>query len=148
MKFRALLMQTGKTAAGMEVPPEIVEGLGGGKHPAVKVTINGYTYRSSIAVMGGVFMLGVSAANREGAGVEAGQTLDVEVALDTEPRKIEAPEDFAAALAADPEAKKFFEGMSYSNQRRHVDPINDAKTPETRQRRIEKSVRTLHDGKI
>lgn len=148
MQFRAKLELHGKTATGMEVPPEIVEKLGGGKRPAVRVTINGYTYRSSIAPMGGVFLLGVSDENRKNAGVAAGDTLDVEVELDTEPREVTVPQDFAEALARDEEAKRCFEGLSYSNKRRFVLPIEDAKTPETRQRRIEKTVSTLHEGKV
>ena len=148
MQFRAKLQLHGKTATGMEVPPEIVEQLGGGKRPAVKVTINGYTYRSSIAPMGGVFLIGVSDENRKGAGVAAGDTLDVEVELDTEPREVTVPQDFAEALARDEEAQRFFEKLSYSNKRRFVLPIEDAKTPETRQRRIEKTVTTLHEGKL
>ncbi len=148
MRFRATLQLHGKTATGMEVPPEIVEKLGGGKRPAVRATINGYTYRSSIAPMGGIFLLGVSDEVRKHAGVAAGDALDVEVELDTEPREVTVPPDFAAALDASPEAKRFFEGISYSNKRRFVLSVEDAKTPETRQRRIEKAISALREGKL
>jgi Bacteriocin-protection, YdeI or OmpD-Associated/Domain of unknown function (DUF1905) len=148
MKFRAKLELHGKTATGMEVPPAIVEGLGAGKRPAVRVTINGYTYRSSIAPMGGVFLIGASDEVRRNAGIAAGDILDVEVELDTEPREVTVPEDFAQALDRDADAKRFFDGLSYSNKRRFVLSVEDAKTPETRQRRIEKAVSNLHDGKL
>ena len=147
MKFRATLLSNGKTATGVEVPAEVVTALGSSKRPAVRVTIKGHTYRSSIAVMGGLFMLGVSAENRAAAGVAAGDELDVDVELDTEPREVNVPADLAAALDADPEARRFFDGLAYSHRLRHVLSIDGARTPETRQRRIEKSVATLHEGR-
>lgn len=147
MKFKATLLLAGKTATGIEVPPEVVEGLGKGKRPPVKVTIKRHTYRSTVAPMGGVYMIGVSAENREAAGVKAGDTFDVTVELDTEPREVVVPPDFAKALKADEGARTFFEGLSYSNKRRFVLSIEDAKTSETRQRRIDKSVATLHEGR-
>lgn len=145
--FRTILLSAGKTATGIEVPAAVVESLGAGKKPPVRVTINGYTYRNTIAVMGGRFMLSVSADNRTKAGVEAGQELEVSLALDTEPRVVTVPDDFQQALNRDPKAKAFFDKLSYSNKLRHVLVIEDAKTPETRQRRIEKSVQTLREGK-
>lgn len=148
MKFRATIQLNGKTATGIRVPEEVVAGLGSGKRPAVRVTINGYTYRSTVAPMGGVSMLPVSAEVREGAGVAAGDEVEVEVEVDEAPREVSVPPDFAEALDGDAEAKRLFDGLSYSNKRRFVLPIEDAKTPETRQRRIEKAVSTLHEGKI
>ena len=147
MRFRTTLLQGDKTATGIEVPAEVVEAMGAGKRPPVRVTIKGHTYRSSIAVMGGVFMVGVSADVRKQAGVAGGDELDVDIDLDTEPRVLVVPPDFAAALDADADARRFFDGLSYSDRRRHVLAIDDAKTPETRQRRIAKSVATLHDGR-
>ena len=140
MRFRATIQGTGKTAAGIQVPNEVVEALGPSRKPAVRATINGFTYRSSVASMGGVFMLGVSNEVRRSAGVAAGQEVDVDLELDTEPREVIVPPDLAAALAADDAARRAFEALSYSNKRRIVIPIEDAKTPETRQRRIDKSV--------
>ena len=148
MKFRAVIQLGGKTATGLQVPPEVVASLGSGKRPAVQVTINGYTYRSTVATMGGEFMLPVSAEVREGAGIAAGDEVEVEIALDSEPREVRVPPDLADALERDADAKRFFEGLSYSNKRRVVLQIEDAKTPETRQRRIAKAVSTLHEGKI
>ena len=147
MRFRATLEQSGKTATGVEVPSTVVEGLGAGKRPAVRVTINGHSYRSSIASMGGRFMLGVSAEHREKAQVAGGDVIDVDVELDTAPREVTVPKDLAAALKKDPKAKATFDSLSYSNRRWHVDSIERAKTQETRQRRIAKSVAALHDGK-
>ena len=106
MKFRAIIKTTGKTAAGIEVPEEIVTALGAGKRPAVTVTINGHTYRSSIAVVSGAFMVGVSAENRAAASVAGGDEVDVELALDTAPREVIVPDDFASALDAEPKARE------------------------------------------
>lgn len=147
MRFHATVELGGKTATGVEVPPEVVRALGPTKRPPVRATINGYTYRSSVASMGGRFMLGISADVREKAGVQAGDELDVDVELDTEKREVSVPADFAAALDANPQAKRFFEGLSYSNRSRFVLSIEGAKSPETRQRRIEKSVSQLGEGR-
>lgn len=148
MRFRAIIQLNGKTATGIDVPPEVVAGLGETKRPAVKVTLRGYTYRSTVAVMGGRFLLPVSAEVREGAGVAAGDEVDVEVELDNEPRAVSVPADFAEALSRDAEAERFFAGLSYSNQRRLVLSVEEAKTAETRQRRIAKTITQLHDGKV
>lgn len=147
MRFRTAILQSGKTATGIEVPAEIVEALGAGKRPAVSVTINGYTYRSTIAVMGGAYMVGVNADNRAGAGVAGGDEVDVDIQLDTAPREVALPDDFAAALAAAPTARATFDALSYSNRSWHVLSINGAKTDETRQRRIAKSVEALREGR-
>jgi hypothetical protein len=148
MRFHTTILQGDKTATGIRVPDEIVEALGSGKRPPVTITINGYTYRSSIAVMGGAYMVGVNADNRIGAGVAGGDEVDVEIELDTAPREVSVPEDFAAALDAAPVARQTFEGLSYSNKSWHVLSINGAKTDETRQRRIAKSVEALKEGRV
>jgi hypothetical protein len=146
MKFRATIRQSGKTATGIEVPPEVVEGLGSSKRPAVSVTLGDYTYRTTIAPMGGRYMIPVSADVRKNAGVAANDTLDVRVELDTAPREITVPDDFKAALAAGG-AQEFFESLSFSAKQWHVLQIEGAKTAETRQRRIQKSVETLASGR-
>jgi Bacteriocin-protection, YdeI or OmpD-Associated/Domain of unknown function (DUF1905) len=146
MRFRATLELAGKTATGMHVPPEVVTALGAGKRPPVRATINGYTYRSTVAVYGGEFLLGVSDEVRKAAGVRAGDELDVELELDTEPREVEVPPDLAAALGKAPTARRTFDALSYSNKRRHVLAIEGAKTPETRKRRIDKSMEELSGG--
>jgi hypothetical protein len=147
VKFRTKVLQAGKTATGIEVPPGVVESLGSGKRPKVRVTINGYTYRSSVAPMGGKFMVGVSADVRERAGVAGGDVVDVNIELDTEVREVTVPPDFSAALRRDPAARQSFEGLSYSKKRWHVLSIEGAKTPETRERRIANSVRMLREGR-
>ncbi len=140
MRFRTVLETSGKTATGIRVPPEVVDELGAGKRPAVNVTINDYTWRTSVAVMDGAFMVGVSAQARERAGVVGGEEVDVDIELDTEAREVVIPEDLAQALSQDAAAAAAFEAASYSNKRRLIIPIDDAKTPETRQRRIQKTI--------
>jgi bifunctional DNA-binding transcriptional regulator/antitoxin component of YhaV-PrlF toxin-antitoxin module len=147
MKFQATILLGGKTATGIRVPPEVVASLGPSKKPAVRVTINGYTYRSTVATVSGEFMVGVSAEVREKAGVAAGDEVEVEIELDTAPREVTVPPDFAEALDADLAARRFFDSLSYSNKQRVVLPIEEAKTPETRQRRIAKAVTNLHEGR-
>ena len=107
------------------------------------MTINGYTYRSSIASMGGRFMLGVSAENRGAAGVSAGDEVDIELEIDSEPREVTLPADFAAALDASPAARRAFDRRAYSHRQRWVLSVEGATTAETRQRRIEKAVSEL-----
>lgn len=148
MRFHTVVQLNGKTATGIPVPAEVVAGLGTSKRPAVQVTLNGYTYRSTVAPMGGTFMLPVSADVRERAGVAAGDEVDVEITLDTEPREVTVPPDLAEALDHDADARQFFAGLSYSNQQRIVLPIAEAKTAETRQRRIAKAISMLREGRI
>ena len=145
--FKSTLLQTGKTTTGIEVPPEIVAALGGGKKPAVNVSVNGFAYRSSVAVMGDKHMIPMSAERREASGLTGGDAIEVTLELDEAPRVMAIPDDLQAALDAEPVAKAYFATLSYSNQRRHIDPINDAKSPATRARRIEKSVALFKEKK-
>jgi hypothetical protein len=145
--FRATILLAGKTATGIEVPEEAVTALGSTKRPRVHATIAGHTYRTSVAPMGGRFMLPISADIRAQAGVAAGDEVDVRLVLDTEPREVAVPEDFAAALAAEPAAQRFFAQLSYSHQSRHVLAIEGAKAAETRARRIAKSMEMLREGR-
>lgn len=146
MRFRTTLIGAGKTALGINVPVEVVESLGRGKRPPVKVTINGYTYRNTVAVMGGAYMVGVSSDHRQHAGVAAGDEVEIDMELDTEPREVTVPPEFAKALARDAAAKRKFDSLSYSGKLRHVAPIAGAKTDETRQRNIDKALSSLRDG--
>ena len=148
MRFRTTILQSDKTATGIQVPEEIVTALGSGKRAKVLVTINGHTYRNSVAPMGGVYMVGVSADVRQAAGVAGGDTVDVDIELDTAPRVVSVPDDLVAALDATPEARRTFESLSYSNKSWHVLQVEGAKTDETRQRRIAKSVEALREGRI
>lgn len=143
MKFDEKLLQTGKTSTGIVVPKEIIDGLGSGKKPKVVAIINGYSFRTSVGVMDGIFMLPVSSEVRSNSGVSAGDDVEVDLTVDTEVREVALPEDFVVALASSPAAKAKFESISYSNKRRYIIPIEAAKTPETRQRRIEKTIAEL-----
>ena len=134
--FHTKILSTGSNTAGIKIPPEIVESLGSGKKPAVKVTINGKTYQSTVAVMGGDYMVGVSAENRQLTGTKAGDEVDVTLELDTEPRVYEVPEDLAAALAAKAGATEAFHASAPSKRKEFVRQVNEAKTQETRERRI------------
>lgn len=146
MRFVAPIETAGRTATGIEVPTEVVESLGSSRRPAVRVTLRNYTYRTSIASMGGRFMLPVSAEVRQGAGVQGGDEVEVDLELDTELRSVEVPADLASALAADAKAQGAFASLSYSNQRRLVLAVGAAKTEATRQRRVEGTVRQLAGG--
>jgi Bacteriocin-protection, YdeI or OmpD-Associated/Domain of unknown function (DUF1905) len=143
MQFHGKVELNGKTATGIEVPAAVLTGLGAGKRPAVRATINGFTYRTSVGAMGGRFLLPVSAQIRAGAGIAAGDKVDVDLEVDTEPRTVTVPADLAAALDTEPAARRAFDGLSYSHQLRYVQPIEDAKTAATRQRRIDKAVSDL-----
>lgn len=146
MKFTTTILGSGNKA-GIEVPEDVVTALGAGRRPPVVVTVNGTSYRSSIAVMGGRNMIGVSAANRELTGASAGDTVEVDLELDSEPRVVAVPDDLAAALELEPKAKAFFATLNYSTQRRYVEPLAAAKTAETRSRRVAKVVTELLAGR-
>ncbi len=125
-----------------------MEALGWGKRPPVKVTINGFTYRNTVAVMGSDYMVGVSAENRAGAGVAGGDVVDVDIELDTAPREVTVPPELAAALDAEPAARLTFDALSPSNKGWHVQQVTGAKTDETRERRLAKSIEALRDGRV
>ncbi|MET9030038.1 YdeI/OmpD-associated family protein [Nocardia sp. NPDC004168] len=142
MKFRTHV-EPPEPMRGLEVPPEVVAALGEGARPPVTITINGHSWKSRVALMRGRYLLGLSNANRQAAGVEIGEEIEVEVELDTQPRVVVEPPDFAEALDADPVARAAYDDLSYSRKREHVHAIESAKKPDTRQRRIEKAIATL-----
>ncbi|MFK0222985.1 YdeI/OmpD-associated family protein [Streptomyces vinaceus] len=142
MKFRTYV-EPPEPMRGLEVPSEVVTALGEGSRPPVRITVNGHCWRSRIALLRGRHLIGLSHANREAAGVEIGESVEVEVELDTEPRVVVEPEDFAQALNAEPAARAAYDVLTYSRRREHVRAIESAKKPETRQRRIEKALATL-----
>ena len=147
MKFRTTLLKAGKTATGIQIPADVMTKLGPSKRPPVRVTINGHTYRSTVAVMGGKFLVGVSAENREKAKVAGGYSIVADIELDTQPREVTVPIDLAKALARDKTLKQAFDGLSYTHRKEHVRSIEEAKTAETRQRRIAKTISKLK-GKL
>ena len=146
MRFETTIQQDGNNT-GIEIPEEIVLALGAGKRPLVVLTVNGYAYRNTVAVMGGAYLVGLSAAHRAASGLAGGDTVEVDVVLDTAPRTVEVPSDLAAALDADPAARATFDGLSNSNKGWHVSQIVGAKTDETRQRRIARSVDARRGGR-
>jgi hypothetical protein len=131
---------------GLEVPPEVVEALGDEKRPRVRITINGHSWQSRIAIMRGRYLIGFSKANRAAAGVDTGDEVEVRVELDAEPPVLVEPEDFVDALDADPAARAAYDELSPSRRRRHVLAIEGAKKPETRARRIAKALEELREG--
>ncbi|MFC9588767.1 YdeI/OmpD-associated family protein [Streptomyces sp. NPDC056944] len=142
MKFRAQV-EPPEPMRGLEVPPEVVAALGGGARPPVTITVNGHSWKSRIAILRGRNLLGLSNANRQAAGVTIGEEVEVELELDTEPRVVVEPADFAQALDDDPVARAAYDNLTHSRKREHVRAIESAKKPETRLRRIEKAITTL-----
>jgi hypothetical protein len=140
--FHTTILKTGKNTAGIHVPEEIIEKLGSGKRPLVLVTIKKYTYRSAVAVMGGKFMIGVSAENRQGAGVQGGEEVDVTIELDLKPRTVEIPKDLKTALIK-ADALEAFENSAPSMRKEYVRQVEEAKAQETRERRIAKIAEKL-----
>ncbi|MEV6342297.1 YdeI/OmpD-associated family protein [Actinoplanes sp. NPDC051851] len=147
MEYRGELQKTGGNTTGFEIPDDLVAGLGGGGRPKVVVRAGDFEFRSSIAKMGGSYWLGVSADRRAAGGLSGGETYDLTIELDDAPRTVEVPADLAAALAAEPPVKAFWDGMSVSNRRWHADQLTSAKTAETRDRRLAKSLDLLRAGK-
>ncbi|OLR94597.1 YdeI/OmpD-associated family protein [Actinokineospora bangkokensis] len=143
MEFSTTVDLHGKSATGMVVPEAVMSALTSAKRAAVVVTVNGYSYRSTVAARGGQFLIPVSADVRKAAGIAAGDTVAVGLVLDTEPREVEVPDDLAAALADAPAAKAAFDKLSYSQQRAHVLSVEGAKAAATRQRRVEKVIEQL-----
>lgn len=135
----------GKT--GIVIPADVLERLGAGRRPAVHVEVNGYAYRSTVAVMAGQYHVGVSAAVREATGLAAGDQVKVALAVATAPREVDMPQELEEALATDDRSRAFFETLSNSMQRYHADNINAAKTADTRQRRVQKALALFRDGK-
>lgn len=144
--FRTTLQLHGKNATGIEIPPEVIQELGSGKKPAVTVTLDGsYTYRNTVATMGGVHLVGVSAEHRAASGVAAGDEVEVTLELDTAPRVVEVPADLAEALDA-AGLRQAFDALAFSHRKEHVRAIESAKAPETRARRILKAIEKLRAG--
>ncbi len=141
-----ILKAEGLNATGISVPPQVIASLGTQKKPKVKVSFNGYTYRTTVAAYGDVFMLPISQEHRAAAGVNAGDQVEVTLELDTEPRVVEVPADLAAALAQKPGATAAFDALNYSTRKEHARQVEDAKTQETRERRIAGIVAKLGGG--
>jgi len=146
--FRATIIQTGKTTCGIRVPAAVVEALGGGKRPAVTVDLDGYAYRSTVAPMGGEWWVGVNSDHRAASGLKAGDEVAVTLALDAAPRELAVPPELAAALDAAPDAKTFFDGLSYSNRRVFTLSVEGTSNPETKARRVAKAIALMREGRV
>ena len=140
--FHTTILQTGKNTAGIQVPEEVIEKLGAGKQPLVRVTINQYTYRSAVAVMGGKYMISFNPEHRKAAGVQGGDEADITLELDLEPRTVEIPADLKDALIK-ARALDAFEKSAPSMKKEYVRQVEEAKAQETRERRITKIVEKL-----
>jgi hypothetical protein len=140
--FHTTILQTGKNTAGIQVPEEIIEKLGAGKRPLVRVTINNYTYRSAVAVMGGRYMISFNPEHRKASGIQGGDQTEVTLELDLEPRTVEIPQDLKAALVK-ANVLSAFEKSAPSMKKEYVRQVEEAKTQETRERRITRIVGKL-----
>jgi hypothetical protein len=147
MRFHTVVELGGKTATGLQVPDEVVTELGGGRRPSVRIGVGGHTYRTTVASMGGRFLVPLSAEHRAAAGVAAGDEVDVDIQLDVSPREVEIPADLAAALGADDVAAATYATLAYTHRKEWVRWVEDAKKPETRQTRLEKTVAALREGR-
>lgn len=142
MRFETTLLLVGNNT-GIDVPPAVLDDLGGGKRPLVNVTVNdSYSYRSAVAPMGGRYLIAFSSDKRAATGLKGGETITVELTLDTEPRTVEVPDDLAAALSA-AGLREAFDRISPSQQKAHVTSVDGAKTAETRARRVAAVVEKL-----
>lgn len=146
IEFDTTVTATGKNT-GIIVPDEQIDRLGAGRRPSVIVNIDSYEYRNTVGVMGGKHMISISAGIRKETGLKGGDPIHVKVTVADTPRTVEVPDDFRKALATKPDTSVFFAKLSNSLQRYHIDNINGAKSPETRQRRIEKAVSLFREGR-
>ena len=135
MRFETTMSLFGNNT-GIEVPPEVIEALGGGKRPPVNVTVNGFEYRSTVAVMAGKSLIAFSSDKRAATGIQGGDPITVDLTLDTAPRTVALPEDLAAAIA-EAGLRDAFDALSPSARKAHVTNIESAKAPETRARRVQ-----------
>ncbi len=147
MHFRTTVERGGKTATGLLVPDEVVAALRAGRRPPVQVTVGGHTYRTTVASMGGRFLMPLSAENRTAAGVAAGDDVEVDVVLDTAAREVTVPADLVDALKHDDQARQFFDDLAYSHRKEWVRWIEESKKIETRTSRIVRAVESLRAGK-
>jgi hypothetical protein len=138
--------EEGMNATGLPVPADAVAALGTKKRPPVKVSLAGYTYRSTVAAYGDVFMLPLAAEHRNAAGLIAGDRVEVTLELDEEPRTVDVPDDLAEALAAQPGTRAKFDALAYSARKEHVRQVETAKAEDTRTRRIAKIVASLSEA--
>jgi antitoxin component of MazEF toxin-antitoxin module len=142
MQFRAVVIPSGNATA-VEIPDDVMRSLGAEARPPVSITINGHSWRSRVAIKNGKRLVGISAAQRNAAGITGGQAIEIDISLDIASREVEAPDDLQAALDGDPAARAAFDKLPFGLKAKHVRDIEAAKSPEVRDRRIAKLVETL-----
>lgn len=142
MQFTTIV-EPNEPMRGLEVPPAVIEKLGNGKRPRITVSINGHSWTTRIAIMRGRNLIGLSNANRAAAGLGVGQDVDVDISLASEPQTLEVPSDVVAALDGSPGARQRFDLLTISQRTQHIRLIGQAKSAETRSRRIQQLVQSL-----
>jgi hypothetical protein len=147
IRFTTTLQQRGPAAAVVLDHEQVAEVGQGAKAFSVVATINGYTWRGRVSRMRGEYLLGMSREVRQGAGAEAGDTVDLEVALDAGPREVAVPAALAAALAADANARASFDALAYTHRKEFARWVDEAKKDETRDRRVAQAIEMLHEGR-
>jgi bacteriocin resistance YdeI/OmpD-like protein/uncharacterized protein DUF1905 len=145
MRFESVVELGGRTATGIPVPDEVIAALGSSKRPPVTITVNGHTYRTTAVRMGGRFLVPLSAENREAAGISAGEEIVVDIENDTAAREVDLPDDLAAAM--DDGARAAYDALAFTHRKEWVRWVEEAKKPETRAARIEKTVVALREGR-
>ncbi|MEO6728842.1 MAG: YdeI/OmpD-associated family protein [Candidatus Dojkabacteria bacterium] len=138
MKFTAKIFTGGGQTAGFLIPEDVMTSLGDKKRVPVVITLNGYSYRSTVATYEGKQAVGISIENREKAGVKIGDTLEIDVSFDDKPRIVEVPEIMQKELEKNPKAKEVFEGLAFTHKKEYVKWIEEAKKEETKTSRLEK----------
>jgi len=147
LEFTATLQPRGPAAAVVLDDDQVAAVGEGAKRFPVVATVEGYTWRTTVTRMRGEFLLGLNAAVREGAGVEAGDTVTVELALDTAPREVDVPKALDAALESDPAARAAFDALAYTHRKEYARWVDEAKREETRQRRVSQALQMLKEGR-
>jgi hypothetical protein len=147
IRFTAQLQPRGPAAAVVLDDAQVAAVGEGAKRFPVVATVNGYTWRTSVARMGGEFLLGLNREVRQSAGVEAGDEVEVTVELDLAPREVEVPAPLAAALAADPQAEASFGRMAFTHRKEYARWVAEAKQEQTRQRRVQQALEMIRAGK-
>lgn len=145
MKFTAEIFTGGGQTAGFWIPDDVMKSLGDKKRIPVRVTLNGYTYLSTIASYEGKQAVGISIENRENAGVKIGDTLEIDISFDDKPRIVEIPEIIQKELNKNLKAKEIFEKLSYTHKKEYVKWIRDAKKIETQILRLSKLNKMILD---
>ncbi len=146
IEFRAPLQSRGPAAAVVLDDAQVAEVGEGARRFPVVATVNGYTWRTSVARMGGEFLVGLNREVRQGAGVAAGDQVDVILELDQAPREVEMPPALAAALAGDEQARAAFEKLAFTHRKEYARWVAEAKREETRERRVQQALEMIKAG--